>query len=122
VVHGHDGLDELSTTGASTVAALEGGKITTFEVTPEDAGLARVSLADLKGGDGAHNAQALRELLAGATGPYRDIVLLNTAAALIVGGRASSLAEGVALAQDAIASGRAAAALERLVAVSQSAA
>jgi anthranilate phosphoribosyltransferase len=120
VVHGHDGLDELSTTGATTVAALEGGKITTFEVTPEDAGLARVALADLKGGDGAHNAQALRDLLAGAPGPYRDIVLLNTAAALIVGGRVGSLTEGVAMAEDAIKTGRAAAALDRLVTVSQS--
>ncbi|MCC7251973.1 anthranilate phosphoribosyltransferase [Hyphomicrobium sp.] len=119
VVHGHDGLDELSTTGSTMVAALENGKITTFEVTPEDAGLARVSLADLKGGDGAHNAQALRELLAGKPGPYRDIVLFNTAAALIVAGRASSLAEGVALAEEAITSGRAAAALDKLVAISQ---
>lgn len=122
VVHGHDGLDELTTTGPTTVACLEDGKITTFEVTPEDAGLARVSLAELKGGDGAHNAEALRGLLAGAPGPYRDIVLLNAAAALIVGGRASSLAEGAALAEEAIRSGRAAAALEKLVAISQEAA
>jgi anthranilate phosphoribosyltransferase len=122
VVHGHDGLDELSTTGPTTVAALDDGKITTFEVTPEEAGLQRVSLAELKGGDGAHNAQALKDLLAGAPGPYRDIVLLNTAAALIVGARASSLAEGVGLAEEAIGSGRAAAALDKLVAISQQAA
>jgi anthranilate phosphoribosyltransferase len=121
VVHGHDGLDELSTTGASTVASLADGKITTFDVTPEDAGLPRVSLADLKGGDGAHNAKALRELLAGAPGPYRDIVLFNTAAALIVAGKASSLKEGVALAAEAIGSGRALAALDKLVAISQAA-
>jgi anthranilate phosphoribosyltransferase len=121
VVHGHDGLDELSTTGSTMVAALADGKISTFEVTPEEAGLARASLAELKGGDGAHNAKALRELLAGAPGPYRDIVLLNTAAALIVAGRAGSLKDGVALAADAIQSGRAAAALSKLVAVSQSA-
>ncbi len=121
VVHGQDGLDELSTTGPTLVACLDGGKITTFEVTPEEAGLPRVSLADLKGGDGAHNAQALRDLLAGAPGPYRDIVLLNAAAALVVTGRVSTLAEGVGLAEDAIRSGRAAAALDRLVAVSQSA-
>ncbi len=121
VVHGHDGLDELSTTGSSMVAALADGKITTFEVTPEEAGLPRVSLADLKGGDGAHNAAALRALLTGAPGPYRDIVLLNTAAALIVAGRASSLKDGVALAADAIQSGRAAAALDKLVSISQAA-
>jgi anthranilate phosphoribosyltransferase len=121
VVHGHDGLDELSTTGSSMVAALADGKITTFEVTPEEAGLPRVSLADLKGGDGAHNAAALRALLTGAPGPYRDIVLLNSAAALIVAGKASSLKEGVALAADAIQSGRAAAALDKLVSISQAA-
>lgn len=118
IVHGHDGLDELSTTGPSTVVALEDGKIRTFEVTPEDAGLTRVSLADLKGGDGAHNAEALRRLLAGEAGPYRDIVLLNTGAALVVAGRAASLAEGVRLAEEAIRSGRAAAALDKLVAIS----
>jgi anthranilate phosphoribosyltransferase len=122
VVHGHDGLDELSTTGATTVAALDNGTITSFEVTPEDAGLQRVSLAELKGGDGAHNAKALKDLLGGAAGPYRDIVLLNAAAALIVAGRASSLAEGVGLAEESIGSGRAAAALEKLVAISQGAA
>lgn len=122
VVHGQDGLDELSTTGATTVAQLADGKIATFDVTPEDAGLQRVSLAELKGGDGAHNARALKELLGGAAGPYRDIVLLNTAAALVVAGRAGSLIEGVAMAEDAIASGRAAAALEKLVAISQTAA
>jgi anthranilate phosphoribosyltransferase len=121
VVHGHDGLDELSTTGSTTVAALADGKITTFEVTPEEAGLGRASLADLKGGDGTQNAKALRDLLAGAPGAYRDIVLLNTAAALIVAGRVASLKDGVAVAAEAIESGRAAAALEKLVSVSQSA-
>lgn len=119
VVHGHDGLDELSTTGPTTVACLDGGKITSFEVTPEDAGLQRVSLSELKGGDSAHNAQALRDLLGGAPGPYRDIVLLNTAAALIVSERAQTLLEGVALAEEAIGSGRAAAALDKLVTISQ---
>ena len=119
VVHGYDGLDELSTTGPTAVACLDGGTITTFEVTPEDAGLERVTLSELKGGDGARNAEALKELLAGALGPYRDIVLLNAAAALIVAGRAESLREGAALAEEAIASGRAARALERLVAISQ---
>jgi anthranilate phosphoribosyltransferase len=121
VVHGYDGLDELSTTGPTAVACLDGGTITTFEVTPEEAGLERVTLAELKGGDSARNAEALKALLAGALGPYRDIVLLNTAAALIVAGRAETLREGAALAEEAIASGRAARALDRLVAISQGA-
>jgi anthranilate phosphoribosyltransferase len=122
VVHGHDGLDELSTTGPTTVAALDAGRISTFEVTPEDAGLPRATLADLKGGDGAHNAAALKALLGGAKGPYRDIVLLNTAAALVVAGKAATLPDGVALAAYAIDSGQAAAALDKLIAVSRTAA
>lgn len=121
VVHGHDGLDELSTTGPTTVAELKDGRVTTFDVTPEDAGLPRVTLSDLKGGDGAHNAGALRKLLAGEPGPYRDIVLLNTAAALVVAGKAASLKDGAALAADAIESGRANDALQHLVKISQAA-
>src|SRR5690606_21704308 len=106
-VHGSDGLDELTTTGASYVAELKDGKVSTFEVTPEDAGLKRVAPEALKGGDPAHNAEAVRALLAGAEGPYRDIVLLNAAAALIVAGKASDLKAGVARAAEAIASGKA---------------
>lgn len=121
VVHGHDGLDELSTTGPTTVAELKDGTITTFEVTPEDAGVTRATLADLKGGDGAHNADALGKLLAGEPGAYRDIVVLNTAAALVVAGQATSLKDGAALAADAIQSGRAKEALRRLVEISQTA-
>ncbi len=115
VVHGHDGLDELTTTGATTVAELKDGKVTVFEVTPADAGLAPAKLADLKGGDAATNAAAIRDLLAGAKGPFRDIVLLNTAAALIVGGKAASLTDGVALAVHAIESGAARTALDKLI-------
>jgi anthranilate phosphoribosyltransferase len=115
VVHGHDGLDELTTTGATTVAELKDGKVSVFEVTPADAGIAPAKLADLKGGDAATNARAIRDLLAGAKGPFRDIVLLNTAAALIVGGKAASLTDGVALAVHAIEAGAARAALDKLV-------
>lgn len=115
VVHGHDGLDELTTTGATSVAELKDGKVTVFEVTPADAGLAPAKLADLKGGDAATNAAAIRDLLAGVKGPFRDIVLLNTAAALIVGGKATSLTDGVALAVHAIESGAARAALDKLI-------
>lgn len=118
VVHGHDGLDELTTTGSTTVAELKDSRIRTFEVTPADAGLQPAKLADLKGGDAASNAKAIRELLAGGSGPFRDIVLLNAAAAMIVGGKAETLTEGVALAAKSIASGAAAKALDKLIAVS----
>ncbi|MCB1484653.1 MAG: anthranilate phosphoribosyltransferase [Hyphomicrobiaceae bacterium] len=117
VVHGADGMDELTTTGPSTVAELVDGNIHVFEITPEDAGLPRASLAELKGGDANVNAAKMRALLLGETGPYRDIVLLNTAAALIVAGKAVSLEDGVRLAASAIDSGAAAQALDKLVAV-----
>ena len=118
VVHGHDGLDEITTTGSTDVAELKDGKITVFEVTPADAGLAPAKLSDLKGGDAKFNAEAIRDVLAGKKGPFRDIVLLNCAAALIVGGKAANLTDGVALAAHSIESGAANAALDRLIAVS----
>jgi anthranilate phosphoribosyltransferase len=114
VVHGHDGLDELSTTGESVVAEWRDGRVREFTVTPEEAGLPRVDLSALIGGDPAANANAIRETLAGAPGPLRDIVLLNAAAALIVAGRVESLREGVELAANAIDSGAATQALEHL--------
>jgi anthranilate phosphoribosyltransferase len=117
VVHG-SGLDELTTAGTTTVSALENGDIRNFEVTPEDAGLARATPDQLKGGDAAHNARALRNVLEGEKGAYRDISVLNAAAALIVAGRAKSLAEGAALAANSLDEGMAMAALDRLVAVS----
>lgn len=116
VVHG-DGLDELTTTGTSFVAELDRGRIRTFEVTPEDAGLPRARLADIKGGEPAANAAAIKELLAGALGPVRDIVLLNAAAALIVAGRVEDLRAGVARAAQAIADGSARQALDRMIAI-----
>ncbi len=117
VVHGSDGLDELTTTGKSFVAALENGKVTTFEVTPEDAGLTRAEPASLKGGDAAHNAKALRTVLAGEQNAYRDIVLLNAAAALVVAGKVNDLKAGVTLAAQSIDSGAAAKALDGLIAI-----
>jgi len=117
VVHG-DGLDEMTTTGTTTVAALEDGKIRTFELTPEDAGLPRADPAQLKGGDGAQNAKALRAVLEGEKNAYRDIALLNAAGALVVAGKAADLKQGVALAAESIDSGRALATLEKLVEVS----
>ena len=116
VVHGCDGMDELTTTGTSVVAELHDGNIHVFEITPEDAGLPRASLETLKGGDAQHNAAKLRALLHGEHGPYRDIVLFNTAAALIVAGKAASLEDGVRLAALSIDSGAAATALDKLVA------
>src|SRR5262245_34531908 len=113
IVHGADGLDEISTTGATRVAMLENGRVTVQEIVPEDAGIERSALAAIRGGTAEDNGRALRELLAGAKGAYRDIVLLNSSAALIVAGKASNLKDGVARAADAIDSGRAAAALEQ---------
>jgi anthranilate phosphoribosyltransferase len=117
VVHGSDGLDELTTTGPSMVAELKAGDITVFEMTPEDAGLPRAALADLKGGDAAANAAAIRMLLQGEPGSFRDIVLLNTAAALIIAGKAANLADGVERATRSIDSGAAMAALDKLIAI-----
>ncbi|MER2605979.1 MAG: anthranilate phosphoribosyltransferase [Siculibacillus sp.] len=120
VVHGSDGLDEITVTGETHVAELKDGRVSTFVVTPESVGLSRHGPEALKGGDAAHNAEALRAMLGGAGGAYRDIVLLNTGAALVVAGKAAALAEGVSLAAAAIDSGRALARLDALVAVSNS--
>ncbi len=116
VVHG-DGLDELTTTGTTLVAELKDGKVASFEVTPEDAGLPRATLDDIKGGDPAANAAQLTLLLDGRRGPLRDIVLLNSAAALIVAGRARDLRRGVDQAAEAIDEGKARRVLEKLVAI-----
>jgi anthranilate phosphoribosyltransferase len=116
VVHG-DGLDELTTTGATQVAEWRENGVRLFNVTPEAVGLPRAALADLRGGEPAHNARAMRDLLAGAGGPYRDIVLLNAAAAFLVAERVETLREGVDVASHAIDSGAAASALESLIAI-----
>jgi anthranilate phosphoribosyltransferase len=121
VVHGSDGLDELTVTGPSQVAEWKDGAVTEFTVTPEDAGLARGSPAALKGGDAAENAEALRGVLGGIGGPYRDAVLLNAGASLLIAGRAATLREGAALAAHAIDSGAAKAALDSLIAVTNGA-
>ena len=115
IVHGQ-GLDELTTTGETQVAECRDGKVATFTVTPEDAGLQRATIDQLRGGDAEENAAALSALLEGAPGPYRDIVQLNAAAAFVVGGKATDLREGVGLAAEAIDSGKAKSALESLVA------
>ncbi|KWV57343.1 anthranilate phosphoribosyltransferase [Bradyrhizobium macuxiense] len=118
VVHGSDGLDEITLTGPTFVASLENGEIRTFEVTPDDAGLGRVGGEALKGGDADANAVALASVLDGKPSAYRDVALLNAAAALIVAGRARDLKEGVAIGAKSLDSGAAAARLKHLVAVS----
>jgi len=120
VVHGSDGLDEITLTGPTLVAALEKGNIRSFEVTPEQAGLKCVAGETLKGGDAQANAIALKSVLDGMPSPYRDVALFNAAAALIVAGRAKDLKEGVALGTQSIESGAAASRLKHLVAVSNS--
>jgi anthranilate phosphoribosyltransferase len=117
IVHGM-GLDELTVAGRNHVTALHGGKIDSFVVEPEDAGLPRAPITAIQGGDAAFNATALHAVLEGAAGAYRDTVLLNAAAALIVAGEAGDLREGVAAAAASIASGAALAALECLRRVS----
>jgi anthranilate phosphoribosyltransferase len=114
VVHG-SGIDELTTAGVTNVAEFKGGRVRSFEVTPEEAGLPRATLDDLKGGEPAHNAALMRDLLGGAAGPLRDVVLLNSAASLVVAGRADNLRAGVALAARALDSGAARGVLDRLV-------
>jgi anthranilate phosphoribosyltransferase len=119
VVHGSDGLDELTTTGPSKVAELRKGEVTVFDITPADAGLPVADAADLVGGDPAHNAAAMRALFDGEENAYRDIVLLNTAAALCVSNKAQDLKEGAEIAALAIDDGGAKKALEQLVEMSQ---
>ncbi|AXV15506.1 anthranilate phosphoribosyltransferase [Neorhizobium sp. SOG26] len=117
VVHG-DGMDEITTTGITQVTALENGRIRSFELTPMDFGVQAASMEELKGGDGTANAAALRAVLAGARNAYRDISLCNAAASLVVAGKAETIMDGMTLAAQSLDSGQAAAALDRLVAVS----
>jgi anthranilate phosphoribosyltransferase len=117
VVHG-DGYDEITTTGETQVAELTGGKIRSFTLTPEEAGLRRWTKQDLRGSDADYNAQALRAMLGGAQGAFRDTVLMNAGAGLVIAGKAATLADGMAAAAQSIDSGRALAVLDRLVRVS----
>ena len=118
VVHGSDGLDEVTTTGPTQVLALEHGAFRRFEITPEEVGVTRAKLTDLRGGDPSYNAAALRAVLAGEKNAYRDIAALNAAAALVVAGKAEDLKTGFRLAEEALDSGRARATLENLIKIS----
>ena len=114
VVHGQDGMDEITTTAKTWAASLENGKVTEIEISPEDIGVKRATLDQIKGGDAMHNAEAIKQVLAGEKNAFRDIVLLNSAAALMVAGKAQDLKQGAALAVQSIDSGKAAAALATL--------
>jgi len=120
VVHGSDGLDEITLTGPTFVAALENGQIRSFEVSPDDAGLPYAHGETLKGGDASANAVALQSVLDGMPSPFRDVALFNAAAAFVVAGRAKTLKEGVALGANSLDSGAAAARLKHLIAISNS--
>lgn len=119
VVHGSDGLDEITISGTTDVASLENGRVRTFEISPEDVGLTRAPAEALRGADGEHNAKALRAVLDGAPGPYRDVALMNAGAALLISGRARTLVEGVDMARASVDTGAARARLEQLARLSQ---
>jgi len=118
MVHGAGGVDEISVAGKSKVVALKDGRITSFEVSPSDVGISEAPLEAIKGGDASANARALRAVLGGETGPYRDTVLMNAGAAFVVAGKAAELADGVTLAAESIDRGDAMRRLDALVAVS----
>lgn len=122
VVHGEDGLDELTTTGSTTVADVRAGAVSAFRIAPEDVGLSRARIEDLKGGGPEENARAIAALLDGERSAFRDIVILNAGAAAMIGGAADTLADGVAAAAEAIDNGSAKAALAALVAITNGAA
>lgn len=116
VVHGADGLDEITTTGATTVGEVRGGEVTVYTLEPEEVGVARAALADLAGGEPDHNAALMRGVLAGEAGPLADVTALNAGAALYVGGAVADLGAGVARAREVLASGAAREKLAQLVA------
>jgi len=114
IVHGNDGLDEISISGATQVAELDKGAIDVFEINPEDFGLKCASIDEIKGGDAKHNAAVMRELFAGKKSAYRDIVLLNSAAALLVAEKVQRIEDGIELAAKAIDNKKVAELLEKL--------
>lgn len=120
VVHGADGLDEISTTGPTTVAEVRGGAVSSFSVTPEQYGLTRCTLRDIKGGSAQENAQIIRDIAAGTKGPKQDIVLLNAAAGLFVTEKAADIPAGIKAAADAINSGKMKEKLRQLIEITNS--
>jgi len=118
VVHGSDGLDEITTAGPTRIASFENGTVRAFDVSPEDFGFPKVRPDALRGGDAKDNATALLDVLKGKKGPFRDVALLNAAAALLVAGRAQDMEGGILLAKKSIDSGEAEGRLDRLIAIS----
>ena len=118
VVHGSDGLDEITTSGPTAVAALENGQVRTFEISPADIGIVPTKAEALRGGDADHNAAALKDVLDDKPSAYRDVAMFNAAAALVVAGAAKTLQDGAELARKALSSGAARAKLDRLITVS----
>jgi anthranilate phosphoribosyltransferase len=119
VVHGSDGLDEITISGPTRIAEVRDGQVHTYEVTPEEFEIERKPIETISGGDAAENARIIREVLSGKKSPCRDVVLLNAAATLVAAGRANRLAEAMPLAVNSIDSGAAAAKLEALAAFTQ---
>ncbi|MCJ7655315.1 MAG: anthranilate phosphoribosyltransferase, partial [Dehalococcoidia bacterium] len=120
LVHGEDGLDEITITGKTHVCELKDGNIKRYTISPEDLGLSRASSDSIKGGGIKANADFLRNILAGALGPQRDVVLMNAAAALVVGDKAKTFQQGVAIAKEVIDNGKATAKLDQLIELSRS--
>ena len=120
ICHGEGGLDEIVPTGTTWISELKNGSIRSFELTPEACGITRSSLDDLKGGDAAHNAEALRQVLEGQSSAFRDAAVMTAGAALVVAGRSTNIKEAVAMAQDAVNTGAALRALDTLIQVSNS--
>ena len=119
VVHGSDGLDEITISGESKISEVRHGEVRTYHVTPEDFGIARAPIAAIQGGDARQNAEFIREVLSDRGGARQDVVLMNAAAGLVVGGKAAGLAHGIQLARESIRSGKALACLQKLVELSQ---
>jgi anthranilate phosphoribosyltransferase len=114
VVHGSDGLDEITISGESKISEVRGGKVHTYYVTPEDFGIARAPISEIRGGDARQNAAIILDILAGCGGTRQDVVLLNAAAGLVVGGKATDLRQGIPLARESIRSGKALSCLQNL--------
>lgn len=119
VVHGSDGLDEITISGESKISEVRNGEVRTYYTTPEDFGIARAPISAIQGGDARRNAEIIREILSGQPGTRTDVVLLNAAAGLVVGGKASGLRDGIELARESIRSGNALARLNRLIELTQ---
>jgi anthranilate phosphoribosyltransferase len=119
VVHGSDGLDEITISGESKISEVRNGEVRTYYVTPEDFGIARAPISAIQGGDARQNAEIIREILSGRSGARQDVVLLNAAAGLVAGGKTASLREGIQLARESIQSGKALSCLHKLVELTQ---